>query len=728
MTDPNALTFSFAIKGYDGTVRVANFSGQETMSELFTFQLDLAVEDEALDFAQIVGADATLTLNSVDSERVITGIISRLSQRATDAWYTIYSAEFVPKVWLLTQRYDCRIFQDKTALDIVQDVFKSAGLGELIKPDVRGTLKQRTYCVQYRESDWDFISRLLEEEGIYYFFQQTDKGTIMKIANVPQSHEDILGETTVPYHTPSGLVPLPEWIYDIALAKRVRSGKVTLADYNFKTPRLDLRYEKTISGKGNEKLEVYDYPGLYEIDQEGLRQAGLRIQAILAQEMELSGASQCRRLAPGHKFKIDNAPHDNFNGEYVLTSVQHAGTQPLGENDQGSGLSYQNRFHAIPMAVPFRPQRVTPKPVVEGVQTAIVTGPAGEEVHTDEFGRVKVQFPWDRVGGKNDKSSCWVRVSQLWAGEGWGAMFIPRIGQEVIVDFIEGDPDRPIITGRVYNAVNMPPYGLDGEKTKSTIKSNSSKGGGGSNEYRFEDKKGSEEIYQHAQKDLTIVTENDKNQSTAHDETLKIGHDRTKKVGNNESTKIGVDRTEEVGNNEKIKIGNDRTESVGNNESIEIATNRTEKVGGNESISISGNRSERVGGNEAIEISGNRDGKIAGNDSWKVAGNESQQIGGAMDIKISGSLGMSVGSGSTMEVSGAMAQMISETFNCEAKDSVVIASDKDVAIKCGKAEIVLKKDGTIFIKGKDIKIDGSGKIDMKSVKDMILKGKKILQN
>lgn len=727
---PNRPMFTFSIDGYSGELRVLTLSGNEAISELFSFSLELAVEDDEMDFSAVVGANATLSLHYPDSQRDIGGIVCRLEQRASTTPHTPYYIEFVPKVWLLTQRYDCRIFQEMSAPDIIGEVFKRAGLSDAVSFSLSGSYPKRTYCVQYRETDWNFVSRLMEEEGIFYFFKSTDSGTKLVIANTPQHHPDIDGEVAIPFRPPTGMVEVKEWIYEFRYSQRVRSGKVTLQDYNFTTPALDLKRDKTASESmgGNPKLEIYDYPGIYEVDQEGLRLASVRMQSVLARAKELVGQSVCRRLAPGYKFELQDAPQPAFNGTYVITRVQHDGQQPLGEHEEGGRYSYNNTFRAIPLAVPFRPIRVTPKPVVEGVQTAVVTGPSGEEIHTDKYGRVKVQFPWDREGKKDDKTSCWIRVSQLWAGEGWGAMYIPRIGHEVIVDFIEGDPDRPIIIGRVYNAANMPPYGLDAEKTKSTIKSNSSKGGGGFNEYRFEDKKGSEEIFQNAQKDLTINTNNDKNQTTGHNETLKIGNDRSKNVGHDEKTEIGNDRTETVGKNETITIGTDRTESVGANEKIKIGSNRTEEVGANESISVGGNRSEKVDGNEAVEIVGNREHKIGGNDTLNVSGNQSEEVGGNTEIKIGGSLEMSVGSGSTAEITGSMSQSISEKFNCSAKDSIVISSEKDIAIKCGKAEIVLKKDGTIFVTGKDVKIDGSGKLDIKAAKDMILKAKKILQN
>lgn len=721
----------FGCDGYDGEMRVLTVDGQEAISEQFAFSIQLACRDGEIDFEAMVGTKAHLELAYGDETRVINGLICRFEQGVATDRFTPYYVELVPRTWLLTQRFCSRIFQEKDVVQIVKDVLEAAGLKA---KDFRFALQQsyqtRTYCVQYRETDWNFISRLLEEEGIYYFFEHKDGVDTLVMGDAPDAHADIVGTATVLFRQAADMVEVEEYVFDMRYSQQVRPGKVAVKDFNFTTPTLSLLKDKSesspSSGEGN--LEVYDYPALFDADGPGTSLAKKRLESIQASRRETHGQSVCRRLAAGSMFTLQDFPRRDFNGRYLITFVRHTAQQPVGEDEAGGRFIYNNTFRAIPAAIPFRPARVAPKPLIEGAQTAIVTGPGGEEIYTDKYARVKVQFHWDREGKKDEKTSCWIRVAQLWAGESWGAMYIPRIGQEVIVDFLEGDPDRPIITGRVYNAKNMPPYALDGEKTRSTIKSNSSKGGGGFNEYRFEDKKGSEEIYQHGQKDLTIVTENDKNQSTGHDETLKIGHDRAKDVGNNETTKIGVDRTEEVGSNEKITIGSNRTESVGKDEKITIAANRTEDVGADESISITGNRTEKVGGNEAVEIGGNRDHKIGGNDALKVSGDQAQEIGGGTDIKISGSLGMSVGSGSTMEVTGAMAQKISETFNCEAKDSVVISSDKDISIKCGDSEIILKKDGTIFVKGKDIKIDGSGKLDIKAAKDMIMKAKKILQN
>ena len=309
---------------------------------------------------------------------------------------------------------------------------------------------------------------------------------------------------------------------------------------------------------------MYDYPGEYLTQNEGRQLAQARLQAAIMFKDTALGQSDVPRLLPGFTFSLHGHDLDNFNQEYVLVEVNQSGKQPqvLGEKAlDESGTHFGNHFIALPSSVVIRPERITPRPTVVGVQTAIVTGPSGEEIYPDKHGRVKVQFHWDRQGKQDENSSCWIRVSQAWAGAGWGAMFIPRIGQEVIVDFIEGDPDRPIITGRVYHGTNTPPYELPAEKTKSTVKSDSTKGGGGSNEIRFEDKKGSEEIYIHGQKDWTIAIDNNKNQTVGANETLAVGANRTKTVGNDQQETIGANKTITVSSNHTETIGVNKTET-----------------------------------------------------------------------------------------------------------------------------------------------------------------------
>ena len=519
------------------------FRGAEGISSPFGFELDLVSLNHNISFTSIIAKNVTISIILENGDkRFFNGIISRFSQgRGVSTQkgdpFSYYHATMVPWFWLLTKTTDSRVFQNMSVIDIVDDLFKEKhkkyNFGE-IKMDhrvaVQGTHDKWDYCVQYRETDFNFISRLLEEEGIYYYFEHEKGKHTMVLADSPREHKTCPNRSRIRYRISVGGREEEDMISELERTQQIRPGEYTLNEFNFEIPSTDLK----VNVPGKQKLapgkrELYSYPGVYEKRNEGDRLVKIRMEEEEAQITTISGASNCRVFTSGYKFTLsDHFRNDMNDKEYVLTSVSHQAHQ---DHSAEASLSYLNRFACIPFDVPFRPPRLTPIPFVQGSQTAIVVGPKGEEIYTDKYGRVKVQFHWDREGKKDENSSCWIRVAQIWAGENWGAMFIPRIGQEVVVEFLEGDPDRPLITGRVYHGTNMPPYALPDEMTKSTIKSNSSKGGGGFNELRFEDKKGKEEIYIHGQKDWTIAILNDKNQTIGHDETLKVDGNRTVKVG-----------------------------------------------------------------------------------------------------------------------------------------------------------------------------------------------------
>jgi type VI secretion system secreted protein VgrG len=498
--------------------------------------------------------------------------------------------EIVPQLWVLTKRAQSRIFQQISVPDILKKVLN----GLDVAYEIQGTFHPRDFCVQYRETDFNFASRLMEEEGMFYFFKHSDGSHKMVVANTTQSHTDLPSNSKITYEDVAGGTRDDDRVYDWEKVQELRSGKYTLWDHCFELPHKHLEAEANLldsvqAGKvshklkigGNDKFEVYDYPGEYAqrfdgVDRGGGDRAGdlqkifednrrttdIRIQEEAVPGLTIQGASNCRHLVSGYKFTLQR--HFNADGQYVLTNVAHSARQSGDYRSDGGDFSYSNSFTCIPLALPFRPQRSTPKPVVQGTQTAVVVGPSGEEIFTDKYGRVKVQFHWDRDGKNNQESSCWVRVGTLWAGKQWGVIHIPRIDQEVIVDFLEGDPDQPIIIGSVYNAREMPPYKLPDNKTQSGIKSRSSKSGTADNfnEFRFEDKKGEEEVYLHAEKNWTIMVENDKGQTVGHDETLTVKNDRTKTVIHDEKTKIGINKTDNIGQDLTISAGKDIKESA----------------------------------------------------------------------------------------------------------------------------------------------------------------------
>ncbi|MCY1070661.1 type VI secretion system tip protein TssI/VgrG [Nannocystis sp. RBIL2] len=533
--------FSLTIDGIAELPRVVRFSGREGVSELYEFKVEFAAGE--LDLAQIVGKAATLQLDGLGPPRLVHGEIASVEYTGNSRRYQLYELLLVPRVWRLLHRRGSRIFQNKTTAEVVATVFKDAGLSrEDFRFELAAAYEPRNYCVQYRESDLAFVCRLLEEDGIHYFFEHRESRAIMVLADHSLAHPTIAGESTVWNHE-SGELRDREHVSALRLVERVRPGKVSLRDFNFHKPTQ--KTEADASGKRDVDLEIYDYPGEFQDPSaggphHGQSMAKIRLEELQVMRRQASGESDCMRLVPGHVFTVEGHHRPDLNGARVLTQVIHQGTQTqaLDEDAADGTFHYGNQFVCVDKPVPLRPPRATPRPVVRGVQSATVVGPAGEDIHVDEQGRVLVQFHWDRLDQHDERSSCWVRVSQGWAGAGWGSMFLPRIGHEVLVDFIEGDPDRPIVTGRVYHGENATPYPLPDEKTKSTIKSESSPGGGGFNELRFEDRKGAEEVFFHAQKDLNEVVLNNNSRAVTVDQTFTVGGNQTFTITGNRSVTV----------------------------------------------------------------------------------------------------------------------------------------------------------------------------------------------
>ena len=572
-------------------------TGQEGISRLFYFELHMVSENRSLKFEDVVGKKGTITLVLPEGEeRLLNGVFSSFSQAGSSMLeggekptvFSHYKATLVPWLWMLTRTSDCRIFQEMTVPEILEKIFKEYGFSDY-KNKLQGSFGKREYCVQYRETDFNFVSRLMEEEGIFYFFEHTvDKHTLV-LANSANEFKPCPLRDMINYRTSVGQEVEEDVVTDWTVSREVRPGQYTVRDFNFEKPALDLT--SNLTGKGDNKYEIYDYPGEYKTKDEGEKLVGVRMQEEDLPLVVIHGASTCRGLATGYRFDLRDHYRRDFNKAYVLTAVSHSAD--LGESwrssEGGGALEYYNTFQCVPHPSPFRPPRMTPVPVVHGTQTAIVVGPSGEEIYTDKYGRVKVQFHWDREGKYNENSSCWIRVSSTWAGKGWGQISLPRIGQEVIVDFLEGDPDRPIIVGRVYNADSMPPYKLPDEMTKSTIKTYSSKGGGGFNEIRLEDKKGEEQLFLHAEKEMDLRVKNDCREWIGRDTHLIVKRDQKELIERDEQTVIKRDLIEEVGRDHHVKIKGKEAIEITGAQSIAVKGNVTEEISGNHSESTTGN-------------------------------------------------------------------------------------------------------------------------------------------
>lgn len=650
---------------------LVDLKGEEALSALFTYTLVLRTSGDAVDFEQIVGKTITVSIsNEAGGFRYINGVVGEWVREETGLRSVVYYGTLRPWLWQLTLAEDHRIFQNKSTPDIIEAVFSDLGFSDY-QLSLQGQYDPREYCVQYRETAFNFVSRLMEEEGIFYFFQHEDGKHTMVLADDNSAFETLPNLATAQVLFSPDDDPSDASIRTMRVEENLISGQFDLDDYNFETPETDLK----VSASGDkEGMRVYEYPGLFSDTGAGEARANIRMDAREAGRRLIAGESYCRGFIAGYTFTLEKHPVDAINDTYVLRSVRIQATQDR----------YLNEFVAAPSSVTFRPERKTPKPRIAGSQTALVVGKSGEEIWTDKYGRVKVQFHWDQKGKKDENSSCWIRVSQMWAGKNWGRLFLPRIGQEAIVSFLEGDPDRPIITGTVYNATQAVPYALPDEQTKSTVKTNSSKGGEGFNELRFEDKKDSEEIYIHAQKDMvthvldhrqTFVREDDPALEDDQRDLLYVDGNRKVTVAQADSLELHlnegdfeqtVDKTFTLtvkGDNDTLLIettaGNVTIKSA-KDMTIDVTSDLTIKAGGNINIEAGGDITTKAGGkysNQAGTSFTNKAGTELTNQAGTSLTNKSgtdltNQAG--MNLTNKGSLNLTNQAGVSLENKGTM--------------------------------------------------------------------------
>ena len=495
----------------DDVLLLRRMHAKERLSGLFEYTLDLLASDHDIKFEDVLGDNFTVRYELPQGEtRYFNGYVSNFSHVGESGNYAAYRATLRPWLWFLTRTSDCRIFQEQTVPDIIKQVFRDHGLTDF-EDRLTGEYREWDYCAQYRETDFNFVSRLLEGEGIYYYFTHEDGKHLLILSDSYSAHEAYPGYTEIVVRA-SDQPTHQENIYHWVTRKTLLPGLCVLNAYDFEKPTADLKVESPISREhAMGDFELYE-PGEYVERSDGENYARVRIEELQAEHEVAEGGGNAGGIAVGYLMTLAEHQRDDQNKEYLITAANYElSSEEYESGGRGAPTGdFSCDFTAMDAAEPFRAQRNTPKPIIAGPQTAVVVGPSGDEICTDKYGRVKVQFHWDRYGKADEKSSCWVRVAQVWAGKSWGGMHIPRLGQEVIIEFLEGDPDHPIVTGRVYNADNMPPYELPGDETLSGLKSNSSKGGGGFNELRFEDKKGEEQLFLHAEKNFDLRVKNDR--------------------------------------------------------------------------------------------------------------------------------------------------------------------------------------------------------------------------
>lgn len=755
-----------------------HLTGRDEISRCFEFTVGFVSEDHNIDPLKMLGGVVSIEGEAGDHKRWFSGLVSEFRLVKLEGKLAHYLAVVRPWLWFLGNTTDCRIFQEMSVVEIVEDIFSKHEPAKFEKR-LQGSYPTREYCVQYDESDLDFVQRLLEHEGILYFFEYAEGEHTLVLADAMSKLKPVPGYETVPFHHEGHSQRRDvEYVIDWVSGSVVRPGAFAHTDFDFKKPGADLM-ARSAQPAGHKRAEGENYrqPGTHLDVGRGDTIAAIRREELQAPHQRAWAAATARGLQSGCTFKLDRFPREDQNQEYLVIGADYRLIDPGYATDvETEGDTFRVEMEVAPTSLPYRPPRITRRPVMRGPQTATVVGPSGEEIFTDEFARVKVQFHWDREGKKDQNSSCFVRVSQTWAGSNWGFIQIPRIGQEVIIDFIEGDPDRPIITGRVYNADQMPPYELPGEATKSGWKSNSSLGGGGYNELMFEDKAGSELVNFQAQKDHNLLIKNDRTKLVQHDQSDRIdnnakhsvGVDLDEDVGNNKTVKVGVNQTTDIGSNDTETVGLNRSLTVGANETISIGSNSTETIGAShtqtvgavqtitvggarvdsvaaaEAVTIGAAQTITVGSARAVSVASAQNHAVGGADSWAVgasqtvgiAADQSFTVGGAQSSQIGKARSARVGADDSTEIGGARALKIAKASVVEiGEDSgivvgknLTIEAKDSITIKTGSAEILMKKDGSITIKGKDITVNGSGKINVKASGDITMKGSKINQN
>jgi type VI secretion system secreted protein VgrG len=658
--------------------------GEERISGLFQFFLEMQSEEKSLDFSKIVGKSATVTMKLGDgTTRYVNGIVGRFVQAGSDAKLATYYAELHPWFWLMTMSADCRIWQNKSVKDIVTGLFTELGFTDY-KDSCTGTYNPLEYCVQYNETAFAFVSRLLESAGIFYFFTHEDGKHTLVLGDDSSAFADCAGAAKVQYGG-YGNWKQQNVVSGCTIEEMVIPGKYAVDDFGFETPSTDLMgsSDSTVATNGS-KRRLFEYPGGFTKKDAAEGLSKLRLEEKEAPQKSLRGESFTPAFTAGGKTTLEKHYRDDVNAAYVLLRVSHAAT-----NEE-----YTNSFEAFPATLAYRSPRITRKPVISGTQTAIVAGKSGEEIWTDKYGRIKVQFHWDQLGKNDENSSCWIRVAQGWAGKSWGQMFLPRIAQEVVVSFLEGDPDRPLITGSVYNAEQTVPYTLPADQTKSTIKSNVSKGGEGFNEIRFEDKKDSEEIFVQAQKDANVTIKNN--------ETRKVGFD--KKDKGNQTIDIYQDRTVTLdqGNDKlQVKTGNRTLLVDTGNDTYTVAGTRDVKVTKKETHTNEDEFVQKVTKNYTLTIDGDLAITVTGKVTFKSTGDMLLQSSGKLDAKATGDLsttGMNITNKATSDLKN-------EAMNVTNKASLNLSNEGAMVASKASGMHNVEASGILTVKGSLVKIN-----------------------
>ncbi|MGU7843718.1 type VI secretion system tip protein TssI/VgrG [Burkholderia sp. AW33-5] len=684
--------------------------GSDELGRLFEFRIEALADSHSLSLKDMLGKPVTVRIEQQDlSMRYLNGIVARatLVGRRAERHYG-YELVVRPWLWLATRRSDCRIFQNRTVPDIVQEVL--APYGFPIENKLTDAYVPREFCVQYNETDAAFVMRLMEFEGIYFYFRHAADNHTLVLCDAMSSHVALPGYETIPYIAQDRTAIADEEHIDGWLpAQEVSVGKHQTTDYDYTKPRADLSAQKVDPrGHDHDSFASFEWPGGYRDDAPGAHYSRVRLEEQQAEHERASADTDVRGAAPGYLFTLAHCPRADQNREYLIVRCRYRFQENAYASDQGAeAVVHQTMMLVQPSSLPYRSPRETPRPRTNGPQTATVVGPPGEEIWTDQYGRVKLQFRWDRYGQSNQDSSCWVRVSSPWAGGGFGGVQIPRVGDEVVVDFLNGDPDEPIVTGRVYNGEKMPPWGLPGSATQSGLLSRSSPGGttDHANAFRFEDKKGAEQLWMHAERNFDAETEadhtlsvgNNHTHTVGNDETMQVKNNRQRSVGQNETVNIGKNRVAQIGVDETHGVGGNRTRTVGKKETVTIASDREATIGGSHTETVTHGKTETIGEAKTLSVG----------QMYQTTSHDMKTLVASAHTEEIGTRTSTIAQAHTHTVGGEHTVNVGANHTTNVQHQVTVNAGDQLSLVCGNSSIVMKRDGTITIQGVNVTSTGT---------------------
>ena len=725
-TAANVQRFTFSTPQLpDGELEVVTFVGREAISQPFHFELELVSKNPSVPFSDVIDQQATLGMTWDGGALPIHGVVAHVEQGApVGGDYYGYRVVLVPRLWRLSLTHQSRIFQALSVPDLVERVLHESGFApDDFEFQLAGSYAEREYCTQYQETDLAFISRLLEHEGICYFFRHEDTREVLVLTDDRSHHPPIEGSDTVTYRATGGMAaPDEETVQAFVFHEQIVTGKVVLKDYNYQTPGADLRVESQIS---DELPGVYyEYGPNYKDAGEGSRLARVRNEEIECRRRIGRGEGTCLRLRAGHTFTLDAHYRLDLNHGYLITEVTHHGSQRGGMTMQVGGedttLPYRNEFTCIPASVPYRPPRLTPEPRLPGLMTAKVETAGGDYAHLDDQGRYHAKMDFDLSDASDGTATLPIPMKQAYSGPDYGIHFPNHADTDMVWACLNGDPDRPLALGTAPNPDQASPS-TNANKHQNVIRT------WGRNELTFDDTKGEENIYLFATKDHTVEVTNDETITIGNDQAETIGHDQSLGVTNNRDKTVGVDQSEMIGRNKTIGVGGNHSETIAGNMTQNVGIAKAENVAAAKSlaigaayqVSVGAAMNETVGGAKTEEVGAFKGEAVGGNKSETIGGSKSVSVGKSFSITVGDSQSLQVAKDLDEKVGGDHHEQVSKEWAVNAKKIQFMAEDQ-IVLKTGKAEIIMKKSGDIVIKGKKIQVKGSG--------DVVIKGSKIKQN